>query len=227
MLGTINGTPTETLKFMLDLPSMQIRLILSVASQSILQWREKFPQLTQRSRERLKNMPNGTEQVLGGSSTWLNNALMPAERYPTRFRNLYINVRKLGKSLSTIASRQNGVRDQASCSNNGPQALTVYTDSSVNKDKPGLGFTVKQRTATIHEENAANTVSTSSLMIVETVTMSFNVLPPEMSVRPHMPSSSQIYWACNKKVKRGMGSPHWDVSNARNAPSKTPVDVLR
>ena len=81
----------------------------------------------------------------------------------------------------------------------------MYTDGSVNKDKPGLGFTVKQRTTTIHEENAANTVSTASLMIVETVTMSSNVLPPEMSVKPHMPSSSQIYWACHKKVKRGMG----------------------
>ena len=37
MLGTTNGTPTETLKFMLDLPLMQIRLRLSGASQSILQ----------------------------------------------------------------------------------------------------------------------------------------------------------------------------------------------
>jgi len=100
---------------------------------------------------------------------------MPAERYPTRFQHLYTNVRKLGKVLSRIASRQNGVRDQASCSNSGPQALVMYTDGSVNKDKPGLGFTVKQRTTTIHDENAANTVSTSSLMIVETVTMSSNV----------------------------------------------------
>ena len=37
ILENTNGTPTETLKFMLDLPSMQIRLRLSVASQSILQ----------------------------------------------------------------------------------------------------------------------------------------------------------------------------------------------
>ena len=37
MLGTTNRTPTETLKFMLDLPLMQIRLRLSGASQSILQ----------------------------------------------------------------------------------------------------------------------------------------------------------------------------------------------
>ena len=37
MLETTSGTPTETLKFMLDLPSMQITLRLSEASQSILQ----------------------------------------------------------------------------------------------------------------------------------------------------------------------------------------------
>ena len=37
VVKTTNGTPTETLKFMLDLPSMQIRLRLSEASQSIFQ----------------------------------------------------------------------------------------------------------------------------------------------------------------------------------------------
>ena len=158
-----------------DLPSMQIRLRLSGASESVLQWRGKLSQLTQRSRERHKKMQTGTGQVLGGSSRRLNTAVMPAERYPSRFRHLYTNVRKLGKALSRTASRQNGVRDQASHSNSTLQALIVYSDGSVTKDKSGLGFTVKQRTTTTHEENAANTVSTSSLMIVETVTMSSNV----------------------------------------------------
>ena len=35
-------------------------------------------------------------------------------------------------------------------------------------------------------------------------------LPQEVTVRPHLPSSSQIQWACYK-VKSGMGSPDWNV----------------
>ena len=89
-------------KFMLDLQPMQIRPRLSGASQSILQCRGKFPQLTPRSRERHKKMQTGTGQVLGGSNRRLNIAVMPAERYPTRFRHLYIHVRKLGKEIKLL-----------------------------------------------------------------------------------------------------------------------------
>ena len=47
----------------------------------------------------------------------------------------------------------------------------MYTDGSVTKNKSGWGFTVKQGATTIHEVNAAFTVSTSSLtMEVEAVT---------------------------------------------------------
>ena len=38
--------------------------------------------------------------------------------------------------------------------------------------------------------------------------------PQEVTLRPHMPSSSQIQWACYKKslVESGMGSTDWNVS---------------
>ena len=52
-----------------------------------------------------------------------------------------------------------------------PQDHIVYTDGSVTKDQSRWGFTVKQAVTTIHEDNAAYTVSTSSLtMEVEVVT---------------------------------------------------------
>ena len=67
----------------------------------------------------------------------------------------------------------------------------MYTDGSVTKDQSGWGFTVKQGMTIIHEDSAANTVSTSSLtMEVEAVTHAG--LPQEVIVGPHMPSSSQI-----------------------------------
>ena len=47
----------------------------------------------------------------------------------------------------------------------------MYTDGSVTKDQSGCGFTVKQGAITIHEDSAAYTVSTSSLIMeVEAVT---------------------------------------------------------
>ena len=78
--------------------------------------------------------------------------------------------------------------------NSKPQDLIVYTDgSSVTKDQSGWGFTVKQGAPTIPEDSAAYTVSTSSLtMEVEAVTMPSVGLPREVTVRPHMPSPSQI-----------------------------------
>ena len=52
-----------------------------------------------------------------------------------------------------------------------PQDLILCIDGSVTKDQSGWGFTVKQGATAIHEDNAAYTVSTSSLtMEVEVVT---------------------------------------------------------
>ena len=96
--------------------------------------------------------------------------------------------------------------------NSKPQDLTVYTDGSVTKDQSGWGFTAKQGATTIHEDSAAYMVSTSSLtMEVEAVTHASAGLPPEVTVRPHMPSSSQIQLACYK-LKSGMGNPDLNVS---------------
>ena len=78
----------------------------------------------------------------------------------------------------------------------------MYTDGSITKDQSGWGFTVKQGATTIHEDSAACMVSTSSLtMEVEVVTHVFRGLPREVTVRPHMPSSSQIQSVCYKKCK--------------------------
>ena len=68
----------------------------------------------------------------------------------------------------------------------------MCTDSSVTKTQSGWGFTVKQGATIIHEDGAACKVSTSSLtMEVEVVTHTLPAkLPREVTVRPHMLSSS-------------------------------------
>ena len=44
----------------------------------------------------------------------------------------------------------------------------VYTDGSVKRDRSGWGFTVKQGGRTVHEDNGAHRVTTSSLTMVTT-----------------------------------------------------------
>ena len=48
-----------------------------------------------------------------------------------------------------------------------PRDLIVYTDGSFIKDKSGWAFTVKQGVTTIHEDNAAQKTSPSSLTVEE------------------------------------------------------------
>ena len=79
-----------------------------------------------------------------------------------------------------MASRQNGVRDQASIQETSkPQDLIVCTDGSVTKAQSMWGFSVKQGATTIHEDSAAYTVSTCSLtMKVGAVTHALRWIAP-------------------------------------------------
>ena len=149
-------------------------------------------------------------EVLDGSSRGLSTARMPADRaqanqrvgkvpkpIPASLRD--ISARKLGKAQSKMVSRQNRVRDQASHSRKQQTVKPHSVHGWLSHRRPvRWGFTVKQGATTIHEDSAAYTVSTSSLtMEVEAVTHA--VLPQEVTVGPHMPSSSQIQCACYKK----------------------------
>ena len=89
----------------------------------------------------------------------------------------------------------------------------MYTDGSVTKDQSGWGFTVKQGAATIHEDSAAYTVSTSSLtMEVEAVTHALRWI----ALRGDSQTTHAVILTDSmsllQQVKSGMGSPDWNVS---------------
>ena len=188
---------------MLDLLPMQIRQKVEQVK-SILPCRRKSPQPTPWSRERHKGMQTGTGQVLDGSSRGLNTASMPADRTQAnqevgkvnRFLRLYKTL--LPENLwqhcwewpAGITESEIKLLIQE---NSRPQNLIVYTDGSVTKDQQGWGFTVKQGATTIHEDGlhiqlndwGGNSKRKQSRMPSAG-------LPQEVTVRPHMPSSSQI-----------------------------------
>ena len=135
------------------------------------------------------------------------------ERYPNRFRRLYEtllpeNVGKHcrewpeGKTKSEI--KLNLIQENSQL-----QDLLVYTDSSVNKDQSGWGFTVRQGATTIQEDIAADTVSTSSLTAV--------ILALRwIASRGYSQTTHAIILTDSMrlllKVKSGMRSPDWNVS---------------
>ena len=91
--------------------------------------------------------------------------------------------------------------------------LIVYTDGSVTKDHSGWGFTVKQGEATIHEDSAAYTVSTSSLtMELEAVTHALRCIASRGDSQTRHAIILTDSMSLPQKVKNGMGSPDRDVS---------------
>ena len=141
---------------------------------------------------------------LGWSKSWMGQAEVSVlqvcqltelkqakewDRYPT---NSHVSVRHSCQKTweSTIDNGHQAKQSETKLliqENSKPQDFIMYTDDSVTKDQSGWGVTVKQGEATIHEDSAACMVSASSFtMEVEAVTG----LPQEVTVRPHMPSSS-------------------------------------
>ena len=92
ILGTTKDTPTETMRFILDLPPMQTRQkVEQVKAYFRAVFLKNFfnPQLTPRSRKRRKGMQTGAGQVLDGSNRGLNTASMPADRGQVKQRTQY------------------------------------------------------------------------------------------------------------------------------------------
>ena len=55
--------------------------------------------------------------------------------------------------------------------NSKPHGIVIYTDGSITRGRSGWGFTVKHCGWTVHEDNGAHRVTTSSLIMeVEAVT---------------------------------------------------------
>ena len=92
------------------------------------------------------------------------------------------------------------------------QDLIVSTDGSVTKDQSGWSFmSSKVQLPSMKTVQPIQSQPPAWQWRWKQLPMPSAGLPQEVTVRPHLPSSSQIQWACYK-VKSGMGSPDWNVS---------------
>ena len=161
---------------MLDLPPMQTR-------QKVEQVKAYFGAVENPHNPLHEGMQTGRGQALDGSSRGLNTASMPADRaeanqgvgkVPKPIPASKILLSENLRNHTRMAGRQNRViQENSKCKPQDP------TGGSVTKDQSGWDFTVKQGATTIHEDNAAYTVSTSSLtMQLEAVTHALRWIAP-------------------------------------------------
>ena len=104
--------------------------------------------------------------------------------------------------------------------------------NSVTKDQSGWSFTVKHSAATIQSMKTVQPIRSQPPAWQwrwKQSPMPSAGLPQEVTVGPHMPSSSQIQWACYKKWKMEWvaqtGMCQWPTSTFKNSCGCTAMDM--
>ena len=94
-----------------------------------------------------------------------------------------------------------------------PHDIVIYTEGSVQWDRSGWGFTVKQGGRTVHKDSGAHRVTTSSLtMEVETVTHAIQWLASQRDARITHAVILTDSMNLLQKVESGMGCPDWHTA---------------
>ena len=225
VLGTTKDTPNETTRFVLNLPPAQTR-------RKVEQAKAQFSTI-ENPRSSLHGAVRNTKGCrLGWCKSWMGQAEGPAlqvwqltelkqtqewQRDPKWFHLCdTLLPENLGEHCwEWPAGKMESEIKLLTWGNSKLQDLTVYTDGSVTKDQSGWGFTVEQGAATIHEDSAAYTVSTSSLtMEVEAVTHALRWI----ALRGDSQTTHVVILTDSmsllQQVKSGTGSPDWNASMA-------------
>ena len=152
---------------------------------------------------------------MDGSSRRLNNASMPADRaqasqgvgkvprpIPASLRDT--PARKPGKALSKLASRQNGVRDQASHSRK-PETARPHSVCTLMSQSP------KTRQGGVSMSSKVQLPSCSLTMEVEAVTYALRWIASRGDSQTTHATILTESKRLLQKIKSGMGSLDWKV----------------
>ncbi|NQZ78185.1 MAG: endonuclease/exonuclease/phosphatase family protein, partial [Ekhidna sp.] len=221
ILGTTKDTPIETMRYLLDLPSMQAR-------HKIEQVKAYFRALENPKNPLHEAVKDTKGNRLARGKSWMGQAedtirlVCPLtelrqtkewERWNENFRHLYQTLVSpdLGRHCREWPDgRTNAEIHLILEANSKEDDIIIYTDGSVTNTQSGWGFTAKKKGKTIHEENAAYEFTTSSLtMEVEAVTHALQWLSSiDVSQNQNaviLTDSMNLL----QKVECGMGSPDW------------------
>ena len=182
ILGTTKDTPTETMRYLLDLPSVETRHKGEQVKAYLNAMRiPKNPLHDAIKEEKGCRLARGKSWI-GQAEQSIQHVCSLAElkqvrdweKRPVEFKPYYKTL--LSENLGTHwhewpAGKTNAEVQMFVEANSKPHGIVIYSDGSVTRDRSGWGFTVKQGGRTVHEDSGAHRVTTSSLtMEVEAVT---------------------------------------------------------
>ena len=195
ILGTTKDTPIETMRYLLDLPSMETRHKVEQVKAYLSAMQNPKNPLHDAVKEekgcrlaRGKSWMGQAEQSIQRvcSLTELKQ-VRDWEKRPVEFKPYYKTL--LSENLGTHcrewpAGKTNAEVQMLVEANSKPHDIVIYTDGSVTRDRSGWGFTVKQDGRTVHEDSGAHRVTTSSLtMEVDAVTHAIQWLASQRDAR--------------------------------------------
>ena len=182
ILGTTKDTPIETMRFLLDLPSMETRhKVEQVKAYLNAMQNPKNPLHDAVKEEKGCRMARG-KSWMGQAQQSIQHVctltelkqVRDWEKRPVEFKPYCKTLlsENLGTHCREWPARKNNAEVQMLVeANSKPHDIVIYTDGSVTRDRSGWEFTVKQGGRTVNEDIGAHRVTTSSLtMEVETIT---------------------------------------------------------
>ena len=182
ILGTTKDTPIETMRYLLDLPSMETRHKVEQVKEYLNAMQNPKNPLHDAVKEekgcrlaRGKSWMDQAEQLIQHvcSLTELKQ-VRDWEKRPIEFKPYYKTL--LSENLGTHcrewpAGANNAEVQMLVEAKSKPHDIVIYADGSVTRNRSGWEFTFKQGGRTVHEDSGAHRVTTSSLtMEVEAVT---------------------------------------------------------
>ena len=224
ILGTTKDTPIETMRYLLDLPSMetrhkveQVKAYLNVMQNPKNPLHDAVKEEKGCRLARGKSWMGQAEQSIQRvcSLTELKQ-VRDWEKHPVEFKPYYKTL--LSENLGTHcrewpAGKTNGEVQMLVEANSKPHDIVIYTDGSVTRDRSGWEFTVKQDGRTVHEDSGAHRVTTSSLtMEVEAVTHAIQWLASQRDARITHAIILTDSMNLLQKVESGMGCPDWHTA---------------
>ena len=224
ILGTTKDTPIETMRYLLDLPSMDTRhKVEQVKAYLNAMQNPKNPLHVAVKEEKGCRLARG--------KSWMGQAEQSIQRVcsltelkqvrdwekrPVEFKPYYKTL--LSENLGTHcrewpAGKTNAEVQMLVEANSKPHDIVIYTDGSVTRDWSGWGFTVKQDGGTVHEDSGAHRVTTSSLtMEAEAVTHAIQWLASQRDAQITHAIILTDSMNLLQKVESGMGCPDWHTA---------------
>ena len=217
VLGTTKDAPIETMRYLLNLPSMETKHKVEQV--------KAYLNAMQNTKNPLRD---AVKEEKGCRLAWGESWMGPAsiqdvcslaelkqvrdlEKRPAEFKPYYKTL--LSENLGTHylewpIGKANVEVQMVVEANSKPHDIVIYTDGSVTRDRSGLGFTVKQGGKSVHEDSGAHRVMTSSLtMEVEAVTHAIQWLAAQITYAIILTFSMNLM----QKVS-GMGCPDWHTA---------------